>query len=185
VLSPVRALRLQRELASTGLLCKLSLPVARLRFTVNGIERDVEADPEMPLLWFLRDVLSLTGTKYGCGAMLCGACTVHLDGAPIRSCGTPMKAVQDKAIVTIEGLDSPAGRAVQQAWIEEQVPQCGFCQSGQILSATALLEREPDPSDAAIDQAMRGNLCRCGTYVRIRRAIRKASETRKCPPSST
>ncbi len=146
-----------------------------IKLQVNGQEHRVEADPAMPLLWVLRDLLGLTGTKYGCGISQCGACTVLVDGKPLRSCTTPVSAVSGKLITTIEGLSADRSHPVQQAWIEEQVPQCGYCQSGQILAAVALLERKPQPSDADIDAAMSGVLCRCGTYPRIRRAIRRAA----------
>ena len=147
------------------------------RFTlrVNGESRRVEAPPDMPLLWVLRDLLDLTGTKYGCGIARCGACTVHLDGSPVRSCTTPVSAVGDAAVTTVEGVSGEAARAVREAWIEEEVPQCGFCQPGQVMSAAALLEETPDPGKDEIDAAMAGNLCRCGTYGRIRDAIRRAA----------
>jgi isoquinoline 1-oxidoreductase alpha subunit len=152
------------------------MPIVTL--TVNGLRRDVDAPPEMPLLWALRDVLSLTGTKFGCGVGACGACTVHLDGQPIRSCSMPIGSVGARAVTTIEGL-SPDGRhRLQRAWIEEDVPQCGYCQAGQIMSAAALLAKTPSPTDLDIDQAMNGNLCRCGTYPRIRRAIHRAARER-------
>ena len=144
--------------------------------SVNGAKRSVDVAPDTPLLWVLRDTLSLTGTKYGCGMALCGACTVHLDGSPIRSCVTPVSAVGGKAITTIEGLSADGSHPVQRAWVAEQVPQCGFCQSGQIMSAAALLAKTPKPSDAEIDAAMVGNICRCGTYQRVRSAIHKAAE---------
>ena len=143
---------------------------------VNGKTLDADAEPQTPLLWVLRDTLGLTGTKYGCGMALCGACTVHLDGQPIRSCVTPLAAVGSAKITTIEGLSSDRSHPVQRAWIELDVPQCGYCQSGQIMSAAALLAQKPSPSDADIDAAMSGNLCRCGTYPRIRAAIRRAAE---------
>ncbi|MGH8687746.1 MAG: (2Fe-2S)-binding protein [Burkholderiales bacterium] len=147
--------------------------------TVNGKTREVDADPSTPLLWVLRDTLSMTGTKFGCGAQLCGACTVHLDGHPVRSCGTPLSAAIGKKITTIEGVSASAvGQKVQAAWIALDVPQCGYCQSGQIMSATALLAAKPHPTDADIDAAMAGNLCRCGTYPRIRAAIHKAAGTK-------
>jgi aerobic-type carbon monoxide dehydrogenase small subunit (CoxS/CutS family) len=146
-----------------------------IKLRVNGQEHQVKADPAMPLLWVLRDLLGLTGTKFGCGIAQCGACTVLVEGKPLRSCTTPVSAVSGKPITTIEGLSADRSHAVQQAWIEEQVPQCGYCQSGQILSAVALLQRKPDPSDADIDEAMSGVLCRCGTYPRIRRAVRRAA----------
>ena len=147
-----------------------------IELNVNGEQRRVEAEPAMPLLWVLREQLGLTGTKFGCGIAQCGACTVHLDGAAIRSCVTPVGAVAGRAVTTVEGLAEPGERhLVQQAWIDEQVPQCGYCQSGQIMSASALLASNPAPSDAEIDAAMRGNICRCGTYGRIRRAIKRAA----------
>ncbi len=146
-----------------------------VKLTVNGVTRDLEVDPAMPLLWAIRDHLQLTGTKFGCGMALCGACTVHIDGVATRSCVMPVGAVQGKQITTIEGLSSPAAHAVQSAWIALDVPQCGYCQSGQIMSATALLTGNPRPSDADIDGAMAGNICRCATYVRIRHAIHEAA----------
>jgi isoquinoline 1-oxidoreductase subunit alpha len=148
-----------------------------IKVTVNAQLKELDVDPEMPLLWALRDHLGLTGTKFGCGMSLCGACTVHVDGQPIRSCVTPVSAVDGKKVTTIEGLDSPAGKAVQDAWIRLDVPQCGYCQSGQIMSAAALLTHNPSPTDADIDVAMAGNLCRCATYVRIRQAIHEAAGT--------
>ena len=148
-----------------------------IKLLVNGQEHRIDADPAMPLLWVLRDLLGLTGTKYGCGISQCGACTVLVEGKPLRSCTTPVSAVSGKPIVTIEGLSTDRSHPVQQAWIEEQVPQCGYCQSGQILAAVALLQRQPRPSDADIDEAMSAVLCRCGTYPRIRRAIRRAATT--------
>lgn len=146
-------------------------------FTINGRPVMVDADPAMPILWVVREKLGMTGTKFGCGIAQCGACTVHLDGQPIRSCSTPVSAAEGKAITTIEGIAGPQGElsTLQQAWISEQVPQCGYCQSGQLMSATALLRDNPAPSDADIDAAMRGNICRCGTYNRIRRAIKVAA----------
>jgi aerobic-type carbon monoxide dehydrogenase small subunit (CoxS/CutS family) len=144
--------------------------------TVNDRTVDVDAAPDTPLLWVLRDHLAMTGTKYGCGMALCGACTVHVDGAPTRSCVLPLQAVQGRRITTIEGLSAAEGHAVQRAWIEVDVPQCGYCQSGQIMSAAALLTSTPKPSDADIDAAMAGNICRCGTYARIRRAVHRAAE---------
>ncbi len=147
--------------------------------TVNGQAQEVAADPTTPLLWVLRDVLGMTGTKFGCGIAQCGACTVHLDGVPVRSCSTPLSAVGTKKVTTIEGLSPDGSHPVQQAWIELQVPQCGYCQSGQIMSAVALLESKPQPTDADIDQAMNGNICRCGTYQRIRAAIHRAAEMKK------
>jgi isoquinoline 1-oxidoreductase alpha subunit len=148
-----------------------------ITFNLNGKKTKVDADPGTPLLWVLRDHLHLTGTKYGCGISQCGACTVHVDGKAIRSCVTPVSAANGKQITTIEGLAATTlGKAVQTAWLEVDVPQCGYCQSGQIMAATALLSENPHPSDAQITAAMDGNLCRCGTYNRIRAAIRKASE---------
>jgi isoquinoline 1-oxidoreductase alpha subunit len=143
---------------------------------INGRETSVSAPADTPLLWVLRDHVGLTGTKFGCGMALCGACTVHLDGAPVRSCQTVLSAATGKKVTTIEGIAaSKTGRAVQAAWLEIGVPQCGYCQSGQIMSATALLQKTPRPSDSQIDEAMSGNLCRCGTYTRIRSAIRTAA----------
>jgi isoquinoline 1-oxidoreductase alpha subunit len=148
-----------------------------MKLNVNGKVHELDAPAEMPLLWALRDLLNLTGTKFGCGMAQCGACTVHLDGSPIRSCVTPVAAAEGKALTTIEGIaDSDLGQRVQAAWIAEDVPQCGYCQSGQIMSAVALLRDTPTPTDAQIDAAMDGNLCRCGTYNRIRRAIHRAAE---------
>jgi isoquinoline 1-oxidoreductase alpha subunit len=144
--------------------------------TVNGKARTVDAEGDMPLLWVLRDVLDMKGTKFGCGAAFCGACTVHLDGTPVRGCQTPLSRVGDKKITTIEGIgDTAVGARVQAAWTEVDVMQCGYCQAGQIMSATALLTRTPKPTDAQIDQAMNGNICRCATYNRIRAAIKKAA----------
>ena len=147
-----------------------------ITITINGTRRELTDDPSTPLLWVLRDTLALTGTKYGCGAGLCGACTVHLDGKPVRSCVTPISAVGARKVTTIEGLSANRSHAVQKAWIAEQVPQCGYCQSGQIMSAAALLATKPNPTDEEIDAAMSGNLCRCGTYPRIRRAIHRAAK---------
>ncbi len=147
-----------------------------IELNINGKDARVDVDADTPLLWVLRDTLSLTGTKFGCGMALCGACTVHLDGAPIRSCVTPVSAVAGKKITTIEGLSSDRSHPVQKAWIELDVPQCGYCQSGQIMSAVALLAQTPRPSDEQIDAAMAGNICRCGTYQRIRAAIHRAAE---------
>lgn len=146
------------------------------RLTVNGVSHDIDADADTPLLWVLRDHLSLSGTKYGCGMALCGACTVHVEGVPARACVLPLKALEGKSITTIEGLSKDRGHAVQRAWMEIDVPQCGYCQSGQIMSAAALLGSNPTPSDADIDAALAGNICRCGTYVRIRKAVHRASE---------
>lgn len=150
-----------------------------ITITVNGQAREIDADPSMPLLWALRDVMGLTGTKFGCGIAQCGACTVHLDGVPIRSCSMPLSAVGTKKVSTIESLSADGSHPVQQAWIEMQVPQCGYCQSGQIMSATALLESKPNPTDADIDEAMNGNICRCGTYQRIRAAIHRAADIKR------
>jgi len=144
--------------------------------TVNGESRELDVDPQMPLLWAIRDHLQLTGTKFGCGMALCGACTVHIDGQATRSCTTPVSAAQGRRVTTIEGLATPAGQAVQEAWVSLNVPQCGYCQSGQIMSAAALLAANPKPSDADIDTAMAGNICRCATYVRIRSAIHQAAD---------
>ncbi|HYB44723.1 MAG TPA: (2Fe-2S)-binding protein [Candidatus Methylomirabilis sp.] len=143
---------------------------------INGKRQNVDLPEDTPLLWALRDYLGLTGTKFGCGMALCGACTVHVDGQPVRSCITPISAVANKKVVTIEaiGVDK-VGKVVQAAWVEVNVPQCGYCQAGQVMSATALLQRNPKPTDADIDDAMSGNICRCGTYARIREAIKQAS----------
>src|SRR5208283_2167258 len=148
-------------------------------FILNGKSATLDADPAMPLLWALREVAGLPGTKFGCGMALCGACTVQLDGKAIRSCVTPLSAVAGRNVTTIEGLKSKQAKAVQAAWIELQVPQCGYCQSGQVMSATALLEKNPAPSDADIDAAMSGNICRCATYSRIRAAIHAAAHSIK------
>jgi aerobic-type carbon monoxide dehydrogenase small subunit (CoxS/CutS family) len=146
-----------------------------VRLNLNGRDIEVDVDADMPLLWVLRDTLGLTGTKFGCGMALCGACTVHLEGAAVRSCVTPVSATRGKKVTTIEGLSPDSRHPVQQAWIELDVPQCGYCQSGQIMSAAALLAQTPQPSDAEIDAAMSGNICRCGTYQRIRAAIHRAA----------
>jgi isoquinoline 1-oxidoreductase subunit alpha len=149
------------------------LEPSMIALNVNGQNHDVDAPPEMPLLWVLRDIIGLTGTKFGCGIAQCGACTVHLDGQPARSCVTPVEAVGARRVTTIEAVgDTATGRKVQQAWIDTDVVQCGYCQSGQVMSAVALLESIPQPTDADIDAAMAGNICRCGTYVRIRAAIK-------------
>ena len=150
-----------------------------MKITVNHQSLDVDAAADTPLLWVLRDHLAMTGTKFGCGKALCGACTVHIDGEPARSCSIPLSDVAGRSITTIEGLSKDHGNAVQKAWIELDVPQCGYCQSGQIMSAAALLRAHPTPSDADIDAAMSGNLCRCGTYPRIRKAIHRAAEILK------
>jgi isoquinoline 1-oxidoreductase alpha subunit len=148
------------------------------KLKVNGSVHSVDVEGDTPLLWVLRDVLGMTGTKFGCGQALCGACTVHLDGAPIRSCITPVESVGGKTVTTIEAIGkTPAGRDIQQAWLAREVPQCGYCQSGQIMSASALLASNPKPSDADIDQAMAGNICRCGTYIRIREGIKHAAQS--------
>ena len=149
-----------------------------MKLNVNGVERDVDASSDMPLLWALRDLLGLTGTKFGCGIAQCGACTVHLDGTPRRSCVTPVSAAAGKKITTIEGLSSDGTHPVQRAWAELDVVQCGYCQSGQIMSAAALLAEKSDPTDADIDAALSGNICRCGTYQRIRSAVHRAAELR-------
>jgi isoquinoline 1-oxidoreductase subunit alpha len=146
-----------------------------IKLTINGKTSDVDADPDTPLLWVLREWVGLTGTKYGCGIAQCGACTVHLDGQPVRSCVTTVSSVGAKKVTTIEGLSPTTSHALQVAWIAEQVPQCGYCQSGQLMSAAALLAKTPNPTDADIDAALSGNICRCGTYQRIRRAVHRAA----------
>lgn len=151
--------------------------MADFTLRVNGNERRVSVAPETPLLWVLRDTLELTGTKFGCGAGLCGACTVHVEGSALRSCSTPVSQVAGKNVTTIEGLSANGLHPLQQAWIAEEVPQCGYCQTGQIMAAAALLAKNPNPSDEQITQAMTGNLCRCGTYERIRKAIHRAAST--------
>lgn len=150
-----------------------------MKLSVNGAVHEVSAPADMPLLWVLRDLIGLTGTKFGCGVAQCGACTVHLDGAPVRSCVTPASAAEGKTITTIEGLSADGSHPVQRAWTEIDVVQCGYCQSGQIMSAVALLAAKPNPSDADIDAAMSGNICRCGTYQRVRAAVHKAAELTK------
>jgi isoquinoline 1-oxidoreductase alpha subunit len=147
-----------------------------MKLRINGKDQELDVDPDMPLLWAIRDVLGLTGTKYGCGDALCGSCTVHLDGHAVRSCVTPMRRAEGKEIVTIEGLSKDGSHPLQKAWVELRVPQCGYCQAGQIMTAAALLAATPKPTDEQIDQSMAGNLCRCGTYTRIRAAIKKASK---------
>ncbi|MEO5558861.1 MAG: (2Fe-2S)-binding protein [Dokdonella sp.] len=150
-----------------------------MKLVVNGQPHEVDAPVDMPLLWVLRDLIGLTGTKFGCGMALCGACTVHVDGQPIRSCVTPASALAGKSITTIEGLSSDGTHPVQLAWQEVDVVQCGYCQSGQVMTAAALIKQKPDPTDADIDAAMAGNLCRCGTYQRIRAAVHRAAELAK------
>ena len=153
------------------------------KLNVNGKTVEVEVEPETPLLWVLRDTMGLTGTKFGCGMALCGACTVHVDGQPTRSCVTPVSAIEGKRVVTIEGISKTSqaktANAVKAAWVEKDVVQCGYCQSGQVMAATALLQKNPTPTDAQIDEAMSGNICRCGTYQRIREAIKAASASLK------
>ena len=153
--------------------------MAIINLIINQKTHAIDVDPRMPLLWAIRDVIGLTGTKYGCGVAQCGACTVHLNGTPVRSCSLPVSAVAGKNITTIEGLSPKQDHPVQQAWIAEQVPQCGYCQCGQIMSAAALLARNPNPTDKDIDTAMQGNICRCGTYPRIRKAIHTAAHLAK------
>ena len=150
-----------------------------MKLVVNGQPHEVDAPADMPLLWVLRDLIGLTGTKFGCGMALCGACTVHLDGQPVRACITPVSAVAGRAVTTIEGLSKDGTHPVQRAWKEIDVVQCGYCQSGQVMTAAALLKQNPAPSDADIDTAMAGNLCRCGTYQRIRAAVHRAAELQK------
>lgn len=146
---------------------------------VNGVDRAYDTDPDMPLLWYLRDTLRLTGTRFGCGAGLCGACTVHVNGQAARACQTPMRTVANKRVITVEGLSPDGSHPVQKAWAAMNVPQCGYCQTGQIMSAAVLLQRTPNPTDAEIDRAMAGNICRCGTYQRIRAAIHQAAKERR------
>lgn len=150
--------------------------MAAIKFTLNGNEQNVDVIPDMPLLWVLRDTLGMTGTKFGCGMAFCGACTVHIDGIATRSCQTRIASVQGKKVTTIEGLSPDVTHPVQRAWLEIDVPQCGYCQSGQIMSVASLLEKNPNPTDADIDELMIGNICRCGTYQDIRRAIHRAAE---------
>lgn len=150
--------------------------MATYKLKINGKNFTVDADPKTPLLWTIRDIIGLTGTKYGCGIAQCGACTVHLNGTPVRSCSLPVSIVENKEITTIEGISEDNSHPVQQAWIAEQVPQCGYCQSGQIMAATALLKRNANPTDKDIDAAMQGHICRCGTYPRIRKAIKTAAQ---------
>lgn len=146
-----------------------------IKLRVNGVERPLDLDPETPLLWALRDGLGLTGAKFGCGEALCGACTVHVDGEAVRACVTPIRRVVGREVTTIEGLSSDGSHPLQRAWVELCVPQCGFCQSGQIMTAAALLKKKPHPTESEVDQSLAGNLCRCGTYLRIRAAVQKAS----------
>jgi len=155
--------------------------MALYNLTINGKTFKIDADPKMPLLWAIRDLANLTGTKYGCGIAQCGACTIHLNGTPVRSCSLPVSAAANQKITTIEGLSEDNTHPVQLAWIKEQVPQCGYCQSGQIMAAAALLKRNPNPSDKDIDIAMQGHICRCGTYTRIRQAIKTAASTTSKP----
>ena len=150
--------------------------MATFNLNINGKKQQVDVDPNTPVLWVLRDHLQLTGTKYGCGIAQCGACTIHLDGVAMRSCSLPIASVNGQAITTIEGLSEKADHPVQQAWLEHDVPQCGYCQAGQIMNAAALLKDKPNPSDAEIDAAMNGNICRCGTYTRIKAAIKTAAK---------
>ncbi|MEO7766430.1 MAG: (2Fe-2S)-binding protein [Ferruginibacter sp.] len=158
--------------------------MAAINLTVNGKLYKIVADPKMPLLWAIRDLVKLTGTKYGCGIARCGACTVHLNGAPVRSCSLPVSSAANQKITTIEGLSTDNSHVVQQAWIKEQVPQCGYCQSGQMMAAAALLKGNPHPGDKEIDAAMQGHICRCGTYVRIRKAIKTAAEMMASPTTA-
>jgi isoquinoline 1-oxidoreductase subunit alpha len=156
------------------------LEIPMLKLTINGEEKTFDAPPNMPLLWVLRDILGLTGTKFGCGIAQCGACTVHIDGKAVRSCLLPVASVRDRDVTTIEGVGAtPIGAKVQKAWLDLEVIQCGYCQSGQIMGASALLAATPDPDDSDIDAAMAGNICRCGTYVRIRAAIKQAASRRQ------
>ena len=157
--------------------------MAAYKLSINNKIYNIEADPKMPLLWAIRDLANLTGTKYGCGIAQCGACTVHLNGNPVRACVIPVSAAVNQQITTIEGLPEDNTHLVQQAWIKEQVPQCGYCQSGQIMAATALLKKNPNPTDKDIDTAMQGIICRCGTYVRIRKAIKTAAAMMANPSS--
>ena len=147
-----------------------------IKVTINGAPREFDAEPDMPVLWVLRDLLGLTGTKYGCGEALCGACTVHLDGEAVRACVTPIRRAEGRTLTTIEGLSPTGEHPLQKAWTELGVPQCGFCQAGQIMSAAALLAANPSPTDEDIDRSLAGNICRCGTYVRIRAAVKKAAK---------
>src|SRR6201988_1603653 len=156
------------------------------KLIINGEQKSFDAPPDMPLLWVLRDILGVTGTKFGCGIAQCGACTVHIDGKPVRSCMLPVSAVRDRAVTTIEGIgETSVGAKVQKAWLDLEVIQCGYCQSGQIMSAAALLKTTPNPDDDDIDAAMSGNICRCGTYVRIREAIKRAAKGQETPGERT
>lgn len=150
-----------------------------MKLDINGAVREVEASGDMPLLWVLRDLLQLSGTKYGCGMAQCGACTVHLDGKPVRACVTPVSSVGERKVTTIEGLSPDGSHPVQRAWSEADVVQCGYCQSGQIMTAVALLDKKPDPTDSDIDAALSGNICRCGTYERVREAVRLAARLKR------
>src|SRR5260221_2694533 len=176
--APIKTIAATVRPRSTIPRCRTLFPRRRFMtsFTLNGKPVSVDEDPATPLLWVIRDSLGLTGTKFGCGMALCGACTVHLDGRAIRSCVSPLSRVEGKQVTTVEGLSSDNSHPVQRAWIEIDVPQCGYCQSGQIMSAAVLLKENPKPTDADIDEAMSGNICRCGTYPRIRRAIHRAAE---------
>jgi len=156
-----------------------------IRFTVNGKAQSVDVNPNMPLLWVIRDTLNMTGTKFGCGMALCGACTVHINGAATRSCITPISSVEGKHVTTIEGISPDHSHPVQRAWLEVDVPQCGYCQSGQIMSAVALLNKTPNPTDAQIEDAMAGNICRCGTYQQIKEAIHKAARMKGAAKTET
>ena len=151
--------------------------MAKFNLKINGKQKEVDVDPDTPILWVLRDHLKLVGTKYGCGVAMCGACTVHVDGSAVRSCQIPISSIGGKAITTIEGLSENADHPLQKAWLEVDVPQCGYCQAGQIMNAASLLERNPKPTDSEIESAMNGNLCRCGTYVRIKEAIKLAANS--------
>ncbi len=151
--------------------------MAKFNLNINGKEREIDVDPTTPMLWVLRDQIKLVGTKYGCGIAQCGACTVHLDGTAVRSCQLPISSVGDKEITTIEGLSEKGDHPVQQAWLEVDVPQCGYCQAGQIMTASALLEKNPNPTDEEIETAMNGNICRCGTYTRIKKAVKIAANS--------
>jgi isoquinoline 1-oxidoreductase subunit alpha len=183
--SGARAASKQSSKADADLLIMLSptprpsQEAAMISFAVNGKQRQVDVPPEMPLLWVLRESLNLTGTKYGCGIAVCGACTVHVDGTAVRSCVKPASSVAGRKVTTIEGLSDKGDHPVQRAWTEVDVPQCGYCQSGQIMSAAALLARKPTPTDADIDDGMSGNICRCGTYQRIRTAVHRAAAIKK------